>query len=497
MKLGAVSYVLGWFFVFFAGSLIFPGALAIYFQEYGSLEAFILSSAISVLSGGLLIKYFGEKEELGHRDGFAIVVFGWLGASIFGALPYVFSETMGFVDAFFESVSGFTTTGSTILAEIEPLPKSLLFWRSLTQWLGGMGIIILSLAILPVLGVGGMQLYQAEMPGPTKDRLAPRIQDTARILWGVYLFFTVLETLLLIGGGLSPYEAVCHSFTTMATGGFSTRTASIGAFDSPYVDYVITFFMFVAGINFTLHYRFLTGRLTSFWRSEEFRFYLWIGLGASLICTFFPLWAGIYEDFFSALRFGTFQVWSIMTTTGFGTADFDLWPPVCKLLLLSLMFLGGCAGSTGGGIKQIRLLVFLKFMRVQLQRLIHPRAVGTIKIDNHRVDQEVLQGVLGFLALYMTVFVIASLIVTAQGLDLITGTSAVIATLNNIGPGLGAVGPTKHFAHLPDLSKVVLSFCMLAGRLELYTIAVLLSPAYWQGIRFSKRLKDRTRNRPL
>ncbi len=490
MKPGAVSYVLGWFFIFFSGALLLPGAIAIGFREYSSLWVFGASAAISSLTGALLVRYLGEKEDLGHRDGFAIVVFGWLGASLLGALPYVFSGTMGFIDAFFESVSGFTTTGSTVLSSIEPLPKSLLFWRSLTQWLGGMGIIILSLAILPVLGVGGMQLYQAEMPGPTKDRLAPRIQDTARILWGVYIFFTLLETLLLVGGGLSVYEALCHSFTTMATGGFSTRTASVAAFNNAYVDYVITFFMFVAGINFTLHYRFLTGRLNAFWKSEEFRFYLWVGLGATVICTVFTIIYGIYDDPLTAVRFGAFQVWSIMTTTGFGTADFDLWPPVCKLLLLSLMFLGGCAGSTGGGIKQIRLVVFLKFMRVQLQRLIHPRAVGTIKIDNHRVDHEVLQGVLGFLALYMTVFVVASLIVTAQGVDLITGTSAVIATLNNIGPGLGKVGPTQHFAHLPALSKVVLSFCMLAGRLELYTMAVLLSPAYWQGMRFSRRQRQ-------
>jgi len=286
MRIGTVLYLLGWFLVFFAAALLSPLLVDFWYQE-GKAWVYLASSGIAAGFGVLPIALIRPEKEIGYREGFAVVVFAWTAAGVFGALPYVFTGSLGFVDALFESVSGFTTTGSTVFASLEGLPKSLHFWRALTQWLGGMGIIVLSLAILPLLGIGGMQLYQAEMPGPTKDKLAPRIQDTARILWGVYLFLTLLEVLFLLAGGLGLYEALCHAFTTLATGGFSTRTASIAAFNSAYIDYVVTFFMFLAGVNFTLHYRFLKGDLGAYFRSEEIRFYVLVGSLAVFICLLF------------------------------------------------------------------------------------------------------------------------------------------------------------------------------------------------------------------
>ncbi len=481
MRIGTVLYILGWFLIFFSATLFFPGLVSLIYHE--SVWPYIYAEAISLLCGVLLVAIIKPDKEIGYREGFAIVVLSWTAAGVFGALPFVFSGKLGFIDALFESISGFTTTGSTVFGDLEDLPKGLHFWRAMTQWLGGMGIIILSLAILPLLGIGGMQLYQAEMPGVTKDKLAPRIQDTARILWGVYIFFTIFEVLLLLPAGLNLYEALCHAFTTLATGGFSTRTASVAAFDSAYVDYVITAFMFLAGVNFSLHYRFLKGELDAYFKNEEFRFYVLVGLVAIFICVLFNHLSGTYHNPLLNLRYSVFQVWSIMTTTGYGTADFALWHPVCQLLLLILMFFGGMAGSTGGGVKQIRFLILFKFVRFQIRKLIHPRAVEIIRYDEHKVAESVIQGILGFMALYALVFMIASLLVCAQGIDIITATSAVAATLNNIGPGLAKVGPTQNFGWLPDFSKLVLTFCMLAGRLELYTVVILFSREYWRGAR--------------
>ncbi len=482
MRIGTVLYLLGWFLIFFSVSLLIPIIIDLWFDEHLA-WVYILSAGISAGFGFLLISLIKPEAEIGYREGFAVVVLAWVSAGIFGALPYIFTGSLGFIDALFESVSGFTTTGSTVFSNLENLPKALHFWRAFTQWLGGMGIIVLSLAILPLLGVGGMQLYKAEMPGPTKDKLAPRIQDTARILWGVYLFLTILEVLLLIAGGLNLYEAICHAFTTLATGGFSTRTASIGAFHRPFIEYVITLFMFLAGVNFTLHYRFLKGEFSAYLKNEEFRFYTLVGFLGVVLCLIFNFLAHTYTDLSENLRYSLFQVWSIMTTTGYGTADFDQWHPTCRLLLLVLMVFGGMAGSTGGGIKQVRLLIFLKFIRVQFRKLIHPRAVEIIRYENHKVPTDVTQAILGYMALYLLVFLIASILVTSQDLDLITAISAVCATLNNIGPGLAKVGPTHYFGWLPDFSKLVLTFCMLAGRLELYTVVILFNPGYWDDIR--------------
>jgi len=480
MRIGGVLNLLGKLLIILSLMLLTPIPFSLYFGD-SMTGVFLLCSLLGLLLGGLLLALFLPEKELGYKDGFAIVTFSWLGLALLGALPYVLSGAIpSFIDAFFESMSGFTTTGSTILSDIEVLPKSLLFWRTMTHWLGGMGIIVLTLAILPLLGIGGMQLFQAEVPGPTKDRLAPRIQDTARILWSVYLLMTLMETGLLMLGGVDFFNAITHSFATLATGGFSNFNASLGHYQSTYLQSVVILFMFLAGANFSLHFMALRGDVRAYWKNEEFRFYGAIVLFATLAIFIANEIAGVYADHGLNLRDVLFQVVSIMTTTGFGTADFDTWPPFCRVLLVSLMFVGGCAGSTGGGIKVVRFLLFFKYARSQLHKLVHPRQVETIKLGNTKVPQDVMIAILSFFAIYLAVFMVASLIVTGLGVDIITGPTAVIATLNNIGPGLHLVGPTQNFGHLPGLAKLVLIFCMLAGRLELYTVAILLTPSYWK-----------------
>jgi len=486
MRLGTIGALLGWLLIFLSVALLLPIAFSIYYDD-GNWRFFVISSAIGFLLGGTLAWSCVSEPEMGHREGFAIVAFGWLAAAALGALPYYLSGAIpSYLNACFESMSGFTTTGATILESVEALGPSLLFWRALTHWLGGMGIIVLSLAIMPILGIGGMQLFQAEMSGPTKDRLVPRIQDTARILWSVYFILTAVETGLLMMAGMGFFDAICHAFSTLSTGGFSTRTESIAAFHNPWIDIIIIVFVILAGINFSLHYRLLSGNLRAFARSEELRFYLGIGIFATILVMFANILFGTYESWSDSLRYGAFQVWSILTGTGFSTADFDQWAPVCKITLVTLMFMGGMAGSTTGGIKQVRILMFWKFTKMQIKKLIHPKAVEAIKLDNRKVPAEVIQSILGYLSLYMLAFVVATLIVTGQGTDIITGSTAVIATLNNIGPGLGGVGPCQNFAGLSDLSKAVLIVCMVAGRLELYTIAVLFLPKYWKDVHYPK-----------
>jgi trk system potassium uptake protein TrkH len=479
MNIALTLRTLGALLLFLAAALLVPLACALFYGD-GTAGAFLLSAAICAACGGGCYRSFHSKGDLSVREGFAIVTFGWLAFALFGALPYVISGGIpAYVDAFFEAMSGFTTTGSTILTDIEALPPSLLFWRSFTQWLGGMGIIVLSLAILPMLGVGGMQLFKAEVPGPTADRLTPRIQDTAKLLWGVYLLLSIIELGLLMAGNMNFFDAINHTFTTMATGGFSTRNASVAAYHSAYIDGVITLFMFLAGVNFTLHYLALRGRPLDFWRNEEFRFYLWLTLGATVLLTLFNL-AGPYAGIGDSLRYSAFQVVSIMTTTGYATADYERWHVFCQYLLVACMFVGGCAGSTGGGMKVARVLLLFKHAHVQLFRLIHPRAVRLVKLGERPVDKEVMQSILGFFALYMGIFVSASLVMAALGMDLVSAGSAVVTALGNVGPGLGTVGPVQHFAYVPTVGKLVLALCMLLGRLELFTVLVLFIPSFWR-----------------
>lgn len=480
MNLILTLRILGALLLFLAATLLTPLVFSFYYAD-GAWSAFLLSALISAGVGGVLYACCRSSKDLSLREGFAVVTFGWTVFAVFGALPYILSGAIPSpLNAIFETMSGFTTTGSTILTEIESLPESLLFWRSLTHWLGGMGIIVLSLAILPMLGVGGMQLFKAEVPGPTADRLKPRIQDTAKMLWGVYFLLTMAETVLLLFGGMTFFDALCHSFATLATGGFSTKNTSIAAYDSSYIDYVITLFMILAGVNFALHFQVLRGRARDFFRSEELRVYLEIIFFATLIIMLFNWYDGIYPGFGDNLRYSLFQVSSIITTTGFGTADFELWPVVAQYLLVMLMFVGGCAGSTGGGMKVARILLLFKHAQAQVFRLIHPRAIRLVKLGNRPVDKEVMQAILGFFALFIGIFVTASMLVAASGMDLISAGAAVIACLANIGPGLGSVGPVDNFAHVPALGKTVLIVCMLMGRLELFTVLVLFFPSFWR-----------------
>ena len=443
----------------------------------------LLQSMAITLGCGLLcfvLTRFGKTDYISHREGMAIVTIGWVVVGLFGALPFYMGGALDtFVDAYFESVSGFTTTGSSVLTHIEAVSNGLLFWRSFIQWLGGMGIIVLSVAILPFLGVGGMQLYKAEVPSPVPDKLKPRVRDTAVILWKVYALISLAQVIMLMAGGMTFFDALCHTFTTMPTGGFSPKNASIGHYHSVYIDMVVTFFMIVAGINFALHYQFLKGRTLIFWRDAECRFFLFTVAGLTLLVSL-NIWGPVYQSLSEALRYGVFQVVSIITTTGFATADYEQWPAVSQLILLLSMFIGASAGSTGGGMKILRVMLYLKYCYRELFSMIHPRAVTPIKIAGKTVPEDVIRSVLGFMGLYVGIFALSAVLLSAMGVDLITSLAAVAATLGNIGPGIGMVGPSDHFALIPYWGKWLLIWCMLLGRLEIYTVIILLVPEFWR-----------------
>ena len=478
MDIKAVLRVLGALLAFSGLSLLLPIAFSLYYRD-GDLLGLLFSMLSFVLAGTALWKLTPAKPGLRIREGFAVVTLGWVLLAVFGTLPYLLSGIdISFTDAFFETMSGFTTTGATILSDVETLPHGVLFWRSLTHWLGGMGIIVLSLAILPMLGVGGMQLFRAEVPGPEVDKLQPRIQDTAKILWGVYLLLSVVEAVLLKLGGMTVFDALCHTFGTMATGGFSTKNAGIGYFQSAYIEYVITFFMILAGTNFALHYRTLKGDFRSYLNSSEFRFYLGIILFATVF-VFLDLRFAQQVDSGGAIQKSVFQVASLLTTTGYHSADYETWAVSSQLALVVLMFFGGCAGSTGGGIKIVRIYLMVKYAIAQLKKLLHPHAVIPIRLNDRSVPHEAVTAVLGFLLVYLTIFVIASLCMSLLGLDLVSSVSTVISTLGNIGPGIGTIGPTENFAHIPAVGKWGLSFLMLTGRLEIYTVLVLFNRNFW------------------
>jgi trk system potassium uptake protein TrkH len=467
--------------IFFLGlTMICPLLFSLYYRD-GDLPALILSAAITTGTGASLFLIFrGTNQEISPREGFAIVALGWALAAFFGSLPYMLGGVLpSFVEAYFEATSGFTTTGATVLDPIEGAPRGILFWRSLTHWLGGMGIIVLSIAILPFLGIGGMQLFKAEVPGPVADKLKPRVAETAKILWKVYILISGAETVLLMVGGMDPFEALCHTFGTMATGGFSTRNISIGSYDKAYFDGVIVVFMILAGTNFSLHYQALTGDFRTLYRNSEVRFY-WATLAGAMLLVTLVLRVQIYHTLGAAFRYASFQVTSIMTTTGYTTADFEGWPSFVQYTLVILMFIGGSAGSTGGGMKCVRILLLLKQGRRELSRLIHPRGVIPVRLGGKVVPDGVIQSVWGFFFLFILVFILASVAMSLLGLDIITAFVSVAATINNIGPGLGAVGPMDNYTSIPLIGKWILIFCMLIGRLELYTIIVLLVPEFWR-----------------
>lgn len=459
--------------------MLLPIAWSLYYGE-GDLSAFIITAAATFAVGLITYKLTPTKSEIRVRDGFAIVTLSWLSAAFFGAFPAFLSGAIpSFTDAFFESMSGFTTTGASILTDIESLPHGVLFWRSLTHWLGGMGIIVLSLAILPLLGVGGMQLYRAEVPGPVTDKLTPRIKETAKILWGVYLLLSALETAALMIGGMSFFDALCHTFGTLATGGFSTRNGSIGAYGNPYIEWVVIVFMVLAGCNFALHFRALRGDLKSFHRDVEFRFYIGVIITSVVLLMVFNF-THLFSGFGERLRHTVFQVVAIMTTTGYGTHDYETWAPTGHFLLLTLMFIGGMAGSTGGGMKTMRVLILIREARMELRQLIHPRGIFPVRLGDKIIGDEVLRKIFGFVLLYLLLFFIGAIVMTFFQLDIVSAIAASAACLNNIGPGLGLVGPTDNYHHIHSLGKWVLAMLMLMGRLEVYTVVILFSRSFWR-----------------
>jgi trk system potassium uptake protein TrkH len=463
-------HILGSFLKFLALVYIVPLAVALY---YGENWHIFLYSLLSTLAIGLLLEFgFRTTREIERADGFAIVSFAWLFIPLFGALPYIFLG-WSFLDAFFEAMSGFTTTGATILRVVEELPRSALLWRSLTQWLGGMGVIVLFIAILPRLGVGGSQLFDREFPGPLPEKLRPRFRTTARILWTIYVAFTGAEiAFLYFLAKLKLFDSVCISLCTLPTGGFTPTTASIGAYGNPLAEYIIMVFMFLAGTSFIVHYQVLRGNLKTI-KGEEFRLYSIILVVATLLL--------IFSQGLSSYRESMFQAISIMTTTGFATSDFGLWSYGARMVLLALMFIGSCGGSTGGAIKVVRILTLLKYSGVMMRKAIAPKAVIPVKYNQKPVPEEVTRDVISFFFLYLLVAVVASIILGFLGLDLETSISAVAATLGNVGPGLGGVGPASNYAWLPGAGKAILIVCMWFGRLELFTVFMIFSPHFWKG----------------
>jgi trk system potassium uptake protein TrkH len=470
------------FLLIIVGLFIFTAIpFSIYYQS-DDIPALIISGAVTCFTG--LITWFAtrknETKDFGKREGYIIVTSSWVVMSLFGALPFIIHGSIpSYTDAFFETISGFTTTGATILTDIEKLPYGLLFWRSLTQWLGGMGIIVLSLAILPILGIGGMQLFMAEVPGPTKDKVHPRVRETAKRLWGIYFILTIAEVVLLLIGGMNLFDAITHSFTTMATGGFSPKNASIAFYTSPFIHYVIIVFMFFAGVNFTIHYYALHGNFDFLKNNNEFRFYSAIIIVATIFIMLIHL---PHTDFHyeEAFRQSLFHVVSLATTTGFVTSDFENWAPFSRMIFFTLLFVGGCAGSTGGSIKVIRHYLLFRNGFLELKRLIHPRAVIPVRVNNKAVPPEIILNVQAFFIFYILLFLLGSIVLSILGLDFVTALGAAATCLGNVGPGIGTVGPVSNFAHMPEAGKWILSFLMLLGRLELFTVLIIFSSYFWK-----------------
>ncbi len=472
--------ILGFLLMLEAFFMFLSFLVSLLYDEGDSLGLFY-ATMITLLTGAILFLLSWKSDpQILKREGFIIVSLVWIVFSFFGSLPYILSGAiLNFTNAFFETISGFTTTGSSILNDIEALPHGILFWRSITQWMGGMGIIVLTIAILPVLGIGGMQLFSAEVPGPAPDKLHPRIRETAKRLWGIYLLFTLTEAVLLWAGDMDFFDAICHSFTTMATGGYSTRQASIGYWDSAYIQYVITFFMLLAGTNFTLSYFGLHLKFRKIFKDEEFRWYIgFISLFTILIL--FMLLANSNSDLEEAFRTSLFQVVSIITTTGYVTADYLKWLPFAGMLVLIMMFLGGSTGSTGGSVKIMRILLVLKNSYFELKRLVHPKAVIPVRLNGTSLNQKTLTNILAFFSMYILIFAVGVVVMLVVTPDMSTAMSSVATSLGNVGPGLGSVGPMDNFYYLPDFGKWFLSFLMLIGRLELFTVLVLFTPMFWK-----------------
>ena len=479
MNFAIVRYILGWVLEFEAAFLLLPSAVGLIYRESRVTFWFAVTAALCLLTGLLLKCRKPERKDVYTREGFATVALSWMVMSAFGALPFFFTrEIPHYIDALFETVSGFTTTGASILPVVESMSRACLFWRSFTHWIGGMGVFVFIMAILPMIGGGTtINLMRAESTGPAVGKLVPRVRDTAKILYEIYIGLTLIGTVTLCICGVNLFDALTTIFGTVGTGGFGTYNDSVMSF-SPLVQNVITVFMILSGINYTAYFCLLSGRLKDAFAIEEVRWYLGIIFGSVAVIT----WNihRMYPTVWDSLRHSFFQVSSIMTSTGFASTDFDLWPELSKTILLMLMLIGACAGSTGGGIKVARFIILMKAIRKEIATMIHPRMVKKIKMDGHTLAHETLRAVNVFISVYFVLLFASILIVSLDGFGFTTNFTAVLATLNNIGPGLDAVGPTRNFAAFSGLSKGVLIFDMLAGRLELFPLLILIWPSCWK-----------------
>jgi len=482
MNLQIILRMLSLLLLIISGFMTIPAFLAAVYDEQAALFAFAVTMGIAF---GFffcidMVCRNSDNENISTRDGFLFVTLSWIIASLLGALPFYISGAIpSLADAYFETMSGFTTTGASILTAVEPLPKSILFWRSLTHWLGGMGIVVLTVAILPALGIGGLQLISAESPGPTVDKLTPRITETAKILWLIYIGLTVIQVILLLFGGMNFFDSLAHTFGTVATGGFSTKNTSVAYYNSAYIDWVITIFMLLAGMNFSLHFWLLRGKVGNLSRDTELKGYFAIVIVSTLIITFDTLGKS-YGTISESLRYAAFQVATIITTTGFATADYEKWPFLSQAVLFLLMFIGGCSGSTAGGIKVLRIVTLLKQGLNEMKYLIHPRGVFTLRINGLPVKKDIVYAISGFFFLYILFLLITTLVASSSGADVETSFTSALTTMGNIGPGFGKVGPTENFAFYPDYAKWWFSFAMLIGRLELYTVLILFTVTFWK-----------------
>ena len=476
MNTRMIARSLGLILLCLAALLLLPLIAGLYYGE--SVLGFIVTIAISAAAAFVLTRFKPESTDISAREGFVIVGMGWILLSAIGALPFVISgDIPNYIDALFETVSGLTTTGATIMTDIEAMSRGGMFWRLFTHWIGGMGVLVFIMAVMPMNGAHSMHLMRAEVPGPTVGKLVPRVRQTARILYLIYFALTIIEAVLLRFGGMSNYDALLHAFANAGTGGFSTRAASIAAFDSVYIEMVIAVFMLIFSVNFNLYYLILLGRIRDVLHDEELRCYL-------VIVAFATVTMGIniadqYGGFIKALRYSFFNVLTISSTSGFGTADFDQWPTFSRTVLVMLMFCGACAGSTGGGFKVSRLIILLKSSFRDIQRMLHPHAITTVRFEGKPLDDKTVRGTSIYLTFYMMVFTASVLLLSLDHFDLVTTFTAVTACFNNIGPGLSVVGPMGNFSQFSDPAKLLLSFDMLAGRLELYPMLVLFAPTLW------------------
>ena len=480
MNIRHILQVVGLINIFLSIAMVAPLAVSLYYGDGDSL--IFLKSFLITLSVGLVLFLSCREPDLdiSHKEGFAIVAAAWVSVAGFSSLPFILSgEFPSTLDAIFEAVSGITTTGASILTNIEGLSHGIVFWRSFIHWLGGMGIVIVALVILPFLGIGGMQLYKAEVSTVTSDKFAPRVRDMARILVGVYLLMTAIMMGLLMAGGIGFFDSFIHTVGSVATAGFSNKNLSIGFFDSLYIEAIVIMFMILGATSFSLHYGFYKEGLSVYTKNEEFRFYILVILVSTILVSI-NLYGSHYDSAFSSIRYALFQVTSITTTTGFSSQDYGLWPPFSQTLILILMFVGGTAGSTTGSIKCVRLLILLKVGYKEMYQLIHPHAVTPVKLNGKVIPPEVIKGVMGFSFLFIGLFALSALMLSWVGLDTMTAVSSAAASIGNIGPALGSAGPASNYFLFPDSAKCILIFNMLLGRLEIYTLLILLVPAFWR-----------------